>query len=73
MILGVFRIQSKKSFNDRGYLWNVKETLGLINTFNLGNIKLMESYDILFPFSLSYMGYETIVETQHNNSGAIHS
>ena len=39
----------------------------------LGNIKVTKSYNILFPFSLSYMGYETLVETQHNNSGTFHS
>ena len=27
----------------------------------LGNIKVMNSYNILFPFSLSYMGYEILV------------
>ena len=39
----------------------------------LVNIKEKKSYNILFPFSLSCMGYKTLVETQHNNSGAIHS
>ena len=33
----------------------------------------MKIYDILFPFLLNYMGYETLVKTQYNDSGTIHS
>ena len=44
-----------------------------LSEVELRNIKVTKSYDILFPFSLSYMGYKTLVETQHNDSGTIHS
>ena len=34
---------------------------------------LLKRIKFLFPFSLSYMKYETKVETQHNHSGTIHN
>ena len=31
------------------------------NEMKLGNIKVMKSYDILYLYTLSYMGYKTLV------------
>ena len=36
---------------------------------NLGNIKVTKCYDISFPFQLSYIYYETLVETNRTIVG----